>query len=341
MRTTSASKRRSLRNTLASFSILCGLASAMHTGCGEDPATPAPNPGRSKDASARTDDVPSLESDSGTPLSRPDAAASEPDAGVVGAADAGETVVASPDDSKIVSSRLPTAMTCGVEVPVSVTVRNAGSATWTRSAGYKLGAVDDEDPFYTADTRVWLPAGVTVAPGEAYTFQFGLKGPVLEGSYQTDWRMVHEGVRWFGETTSGSVRVTCPKAQRTPDPAPGQKLPLPNVSGVVRDVANQNPQLLKDSCQGSGGSWAFLDLVVDTLRKSDTRWGYNCKRGNCNTPSHDVIDYHFGRGPDEGSPDVYVIDMIVGHCGPDPRPGWLDVTGNGGAGANWTGRGRF
>ena len=61
-------------------------------------------------------------------------------------------------------------------------------------------------------------------------------------------------------------------------------------------------------------------------------------------PSRDVVDYHYGPGEPEESPDVYIIDVIVGHCGPNPAPGWLDQTKatlDAGEIGRWTGRGRF
>lgn len=131
---------------------------------------------------------------------------------------------------------------------------------------------------------------------------------------------------------------------RTPDPAPGQRLPLPNMLYVVEQVASARPDLLRNSCQEHGGSWAFMDAVVDTLRTYDTRWGYNGKRGNANDPSMDVIDYHYGAGPDHNSTEVYIIDIIGGHCGSSPTPGWNDVTGATAAGGSigrWISRGRF
>ncbi|HXG89022.1 MAG TPA: hypothetical protein VNJ02_11860 [Vicinamibacterales bacterium] len=131
---------------------------------------------------------------------------------------------------------------------------------------------------------------------------------------------------------------------RTPDPAPGQRLPLPNMSHVVSQVAAARPDLLRNSCQEHGGSWAFMDLVVDTLRTHDTRWGYNGKRGNAGDPSHDVVDYHYGGGPDAGSTEVYIIDIIGGHCGSNPSPAWGDVTAvtaAGGGIGRWISRGRF
>jgi hypothetical protein len=131
---------------------------------------------------------------------------------------------------------------------------------------------------------------------------------------------------------------------RTPDPQ-GGRLPLPGYgAGVVQAVARANPGLLANSCQDHGGSWQFLDLVVDTLRTYDTRWGYNGKRGNVNDPSHDVVTYHHGPGPDFGSTAVYIIDVIGGHCGPNPSPTWgdvTDVTYNSGTVGRWISRGRF
>ncbi len=130
---------------------------------------------------------------------------------------------------------------------------------------------------------------------------------------------------------------------RTPDPASG-RLPLPNMASVVQAVARANPGALQNSCQDNGGNWQFMDLVVDTLRTYDTRWGYNGKRGNASDPSHDVVAYHYGSGSDQGTTNVYIIDIIGGHCGSAPTAGWIDVTSvtaNAGSIGRWTSRGRF
>lgn len=121
--------------------------------------------------------------------------------------------------------------------------------------------------------------------------------------------------------------------------------PVPSYgASVVQAVARANPGALANSCQSHGGSWQFMDQVVDTLRTYDTRWGYNGKRGNANDPSHDVIAYNYGSGPDTNSTDVYIIDIIGGHCGSNPSPGWNDVTAvtlNSGTIGRWISRGRF
>jgi hypothetical protein len=117
-----------------------------------------------------------------------------------------------------------------------------------------------------------------------------------------------------------------PDAFRTPDPPAGQRLPLINRIGVVQSIAAANPGAFRNSCQPEGGSWLFMDLLVDALQTIDLRWGYNAKRGNMNDPSLDVVSYHWGAGPSEGSSNVYIIDIMGGHCGGNPTVFWGDVT---------------
>lgn len=142
-------------------------------------------------------------------------------------------------------------------------------------------------------------------------------------------------------TRGGSNAVS---ANRTPDPEEGGRLGLPDMSGTVARLASEHQDAFRNSCQDHGGSWEFMDLVVDELRRQDTRWGYNWKRGNVGDASKDVVDYHWGRGDDEGSTEVYIVDIIGGHCGGNPYPLWNDVTDatyNSGTVGRWTGRGRF
>ena len=63
----------------------------------------------------------------------------------------------------------------------------------------------------------------------------------------------------------------------------------------------REPGRTANSCQEHGGSWQFMDQVVDTLRTYDTRWGYNGKRGNANDPSNGCgRRTTTARVPDEG-----------------------------------------
>ena len=102
--------------------------------------------------------------------------------------------------------------------------------------------------------------------------------------------------------------------------------PPPDAFAVVEQTANDFPDLFAQSCVDTGGNNEFLFEVVRRLRQQDDRWGLNWKRGVVGDMSQDVVDYQWGEGPSEENTDVYIIDIIVGHCGDDPQPGWIDVT---------------
>jgi len=74
---------------------------------------------------------------------------------------------------------------------------NTGDTTWTYAGGYKLGGYGDSDPF--ASTRRDMDPSSEVRSFETYTFTFPFTAPSTPGTYHTDWQMVHELVRWFGE----------------------------------------------------------------------------------------------------------------------------------------------
>jgi hypothetical protein len=112
-----------------------------------------------------------------------------------------------PNDADFVSSTIPDKMLPGDVVSVDVTMKNVGTNTWYRddNLGYKLGAVDDSDPF--AAGRHMLDVGETIETDEQKTFTFNMTAPTTAGTYTTDWRMVEELVEWFGEEHEKIVTV--------------------------------------------------------------------------------------------------------------------------------------
>jgi len=115
----------------------------------------------------------------------------------------------SPDNAQIVSDTIPTSMTAGQQRSVSVTVKNTGETCWNSRNFWRLGAVGDSDPFYGGGCRVYMASDSDrVMPNQQYTFTFTLTAPSTPGTYTTDWRMVHELIRWFGGTLTKQVQVT-------------------------------------------------------------------------------------------------------------------------------------
>jgi hypothetical protein len=145
--------------------------------------------------------------------------------------------------------------------------------------------------------------------------------------------------------------------KRAPDPDPNSIcvdsvgntvrncIPPPNMLHIVQRVVAENPGILslQRSCQEVDHvrGWEFLDKLVDALRLEDSRFGYNCKRGNCNDASLDVVVYHYGPGPDQGSNQIWAWDVVVSHCGGGAAGGWSNISDVRGSGGGFTSRGRW
>src|SRR5262245_43627954 len=104
-----------------------------------------------------------------------------------------------------VSSSVPTTMVAGQLYSVSVTMRNTGSTNWTPAALYRLGAINPYDNSTWGMNRVALAAGDSIAPNQAKTFTWTVRAPSAGGTYNFQWRMVQDGVTWFGANSANTV----------------------------------------------------------------------------------------------------------------------------------------
>lgn len=114
-----------------------------------------------------------------------------------------------PRDAMVISNTIPDTMAAGERRDVSITVRNTGTLTWSEESRIRLGGVGDGrgDSAKFGSARFALPRGVSVAPGQEYTFTFTLKAPDTAGTYHPQYRMLEEWIQWFGETLSTTVQV--------------------------------------------------------------------------------------------------------------------------------------
>lgn len=172
---------------------------------------------------------------------------------------------------------------------------------------------------------------------------------------------------------SNELLITSPAntPARTPDPAPGERLPMPEVSSIVAQAAaeaiarglmdpavacpTRNAGPYRDAAHELEArktqTNAYINYIVDRLRQIDTRFGYNAKPTRAWVPSiiaGDEIAYHYGTDAPEGSPNAYAVDVLLGHCtgvgvvpGNDSnrhQPGYRPFFDEF---VRWTGAGRF
>jgi hypothetical protein len=124
-----------------------------------------------------------------------------------------------------------------------------------------------------------------------------------------------------------------PPGPRAANPAPGTRLPEPSyLRAEVEALAASRGDLLRASCVEQGGNNRFLFELTRRLRARDNRWGNNIKRGSQGL-SQDIVTYNNSSLPDEGAStgpttatfNIYMYDIIGGHCGSNPGANWQEV----------------
>jgi hypothetical protein len=103
------------------------------------------------------------------------------------------------DEAVFVTQSAPDVMTRGQTYNVSVTMRNTGIRTWTADI-YKLGSQSPQDNFSWGTNRILLTS--PVPPSGEVTFNFTVTPQAgTPATLNFQWRMVKEGVYWFGQPT--------------------------------------------------------------------------------------------------------------------------------------------
>lgn len=120
--------------------------------------------------------------------------------------------VASPPVNRAtyVSQSVPTRMIAGQSYTASVTMQNSGTTTWVGGSGnYRLGSQNPVNNVTWGGSRI--DVGASVAPGASKTFSFPITAPSTPGTYNFQWRVLQDGVEWFGDLTPNvSVQVDAP-----------------------------------------------------------------------------------------------------------------------------------
>ncbi|MGH7674437.1 MAG: NBR1-Ig-like domain-containing protein [Gemmatimonadales bacterium] len=132
---------------------------------------------------------------------------------------------------------MPTSLLPGQTQHVFIIMRNTGSTTWTRAGEYKLGSQHPQDNVRWGTNRVYLEPGDATAPGQTKTFEFEITAPTTPGTYDFQWRMVQDGVEWFGAQTPNVRIAVQPPARANDADFSGGLLPPLLEPGETRHVS--------------------------------------------------------------------------------------------------------
>jgi hypothetical protein len=248
----------------------------------------------------------------------------------------------------------PTDGALSVSTTVSLVARLGTGLYATGDFGHRFQVSDDEG----FANLIQNASGSVDAQG-LVRFQIT---PALPTGKKVFWRLRSEFQDGFGPwsavmtfTTTGTTAAPPSTSgpapppgnlPRTADPPAGQRLPLPNRQDVLSRFTNYpDSRSCPRGIKYVNNPWQ--DEVIDAFRQTDSRWGYNGKPNrtasdNGGVPvvaAGDEAAYHYGPGPDQNSPDVHLVDMLIGHCGGNPSLTWRVFTGE--EPGFWTGAGRF
>ncbi|MFN0172909.1 MAG: NBR1-Ig-like domain-containing protein [Bryobacteraceae bacterium] len=114
--------------------------------------------------------------------------------------------------ASLVNLSAPASVGPGQAFSATLTVRNSGNTTWTSSVydPYRPHRLGSEDPANNAKwgfSRLEMPVPV-VNPGQEVSFTINATAPPEPGNYAFDWRMVEDGVEFFGQLAQRTVEVT-------------------------------------------------------------------------------------------------------------------------------------
>lgn len=142
----------------------------------------------------------------------------------------------------------PDTVTSGQNFSASVQMNNTGSTTWTSAGNYHLGSWDPQDNTTWGSNRANL-SNEPVAPNTIGTFNFTATAPTvnIDTYYDFDWKMVQDGVEWFGTPCTKKIKVTQTQPSlstlhidaNNADSVPGVRGPVYGLSGP-RSAADTN-----------------------------------------------------------------------------------------------------
>lgn len=191
----------------------------------------------------------------------------------------------------------PSTMEAGSTAIVWAEFNNTGTGAWTHS-NTRLGTSSPQDrssPF--CNTPNWLscnrPTDVdqsSVGGGAVGRFTFILKAPTTPGTYTEKYKLVQEGVTWFGPEISWTITVTAAKG---------------NLTGTVRNAATIAAISGANVSLSGGGStttnasgvYTFSNINAGTYTVNVSAAGFNSASGSATVSSGATATKDFSLTP--------------------------------------------
>lgn len=188
------------------------------------------------------------------------------------------------NNSSFVSQSVPTTMVGGQSYQVSITFKNTGSgAYWygnpNTTSNHFLGSWNPADNYTWGLARVPVvtPAGTAIGYTGTYKFTFTVTAPSVAGTYNFQWRMLQEGVEWFGAVSPNTLITV---SAQPPRPTLSiQRSPSPMLAGqsftVTRTTSNVTSLTYNCTAAGTGFNGSASEPVNgSSTGVADPAWAH-------------------------------------------------------------------
>ena len=187
-------------------------------------------------------------------------------------------------DVSVISVDAPRQLAPGAKATVKVTVKNIGTATWSKTGKNFVSIYSYDNVRRTEVNSVLASAGwennmrparlpvATLAPGGVTTFSFPLVAPSKVGTYKSDFLLVAEGLRRMG---NGRFSIELNVSQNTLTSAPpATATPVVSTPTPVAEPVADNPNWRGELVSKSGNEWqlsmeqnVFIELAFKNAGK--------------------------------------------------------------------------
>jgi hypothetical protein len=207
------------------------------------------------------------------------------------------------NNARVVSQIIPSQMDAGQPYPITITLENIGTKTWSAEENYRLGQESSGSSYFGLN-RILLNPGESIAPGQQKTFTFYVSAPQTEGTYIFEAKMVQEAVEWFGEKITLPInvidnRLKWNEGNKEAEPAIAWLASNSNGKGTwISNRVEGNPPDIGEPCP-NGFGWTNAYIMLSKLNNDGTMsrktgGGINCLGASYNNiiPWGDTPDLH-------------------------------------------------
>lgn len=113
-------------------------------------------------------------------------------------------------NAELVGHTIPTVLVPGQSLTVDITMRNTGNITWTPETNHLLGVEFSSGSQIVTATRFQLNDGASIAPNQTARIHIYLNPSGSPGSGTVRFRMLQEGVEWFGQSLQLTISIQFP-----------------------------------------------------------------------------------------------------------------------------------